>query len=175
MINNNVLQALNEQIIAELFASNLYLQVAAKFCHYGFHGFCDYMKKQADEERCHALKIYDYILQQDCMPIIDTIDSVSTMSISNLIEDIFEMIYIHEKKITTLINNATRIAISDGDFATISFLQWFVDEQVQEEKNAYLLMQKVGLIGDDMSGLLSFDSEIAAKNKDEIALKDFEL
>jgi len=164
MITQSLETLLNQQMMLEFYASNLYLQMAAYFHKEGFCGFYEYMKKQAEEERCHGLKIFDFLLcngaQVNIIQVSSPMDLKFNERVISVLE-VFSIAYDVEKKVSSSINGMMREGNINEDYAAVSFLQWFVDEQVKEEREALLLMQKAEMIGNDKTGMLALDSEIA--------------
>ena len=161
MIKEKILSAINRQINAELYSAYLYLSMNAYLNSINLSGFANWMRVQALEEMTHADKFYQYIIERGGRVILELIDSPPADWASAL--EVFEHVYEHEQKVTKLINSLMDIAIEEKDHATISFLRWFVDEQVEEESSADGLLQKLKLIGDSGSGLFMIDSELGQR------------
>ncbi|MBN1636046.1 MAG: ferritin [Deltaproteobacteria bacterium] len=161
MIKEKMLSAINRQINAELYSAYLYLSMNAYLNSINLKGFADWMRVQALEEMAHADKFYKYIIERGGRVILEAIDSPPAGWDSALA--VFEHVYEHEQKVTKLINTLMDIAIKEKDHATISFLRWFVDEQVEEESSADGILQKLKLIGDSGSGLFMIDSELGQR------------
>jgi len=159
MISDSTRTLLNAQIMAEFFSSNFYLELAANLYFMGYPGFCEYMKKQAEEERAHGMKIYDFLLCQNASVFIVAIAEVESENFKTP-DKVFARVYEHEKDVTESINLCMKEAIANNDYAVISFLQWFVDEQVQEEKESYRLAEKTKMLGEDVSGLFALEAEL---------------
>jgi ferritin len=177
MISKNLETLLNQQMMLEFYASNIYLQVAASFYKDGFHGFYEYMKKQSEEERGHGLKIFKFLLCNGAQVNVGQV-SQADLGFGDLSPSVFgilKLAYDLEVKVSASINGMMREANLNEDYAVVSFLQWFVDEQVQEEKDALLLMQKAEMIGDDKTGMLALDSEIEEEMEEELTLDDIRL
>ena len=156
MINIKMQKALNDQIGEEYASSYLYISMAAYFESLHLNGFAHWMKVQAEEEKGHATKFYDYINQQQGTVTLNGLDKPQSEWASPLAA--FEAALHHEQKITKLINGLIDLAIEERDYATNIFLQWFVTEQVEEEANATEIVEKLKLIGDSKQGLLMLDS-----------------
>jgi ferritin len=163
MISNTILFALNDQIVAELGASNQYLQMSIWFDSHNYQGFAKYLRKQSDDERCHAIKFIDYILDQSAHAIIKEIEAPKNDWQS--CEEIFSAILELEKKVTSLITNIYKIAALEGDYATIIFLQWFVDEQVKSVRESSFNLGKISAVGSDVAALFEFDEYLGEKNE----------
>jgi ferritin len=161
MVKEEVQEALNEQINAELYSAYLYLSMAAYFENRGLSGFAHWMRVQEAEERMHAMKFFDFILERGGKVALKEVDAPPIEWDSPLAT--FEAVYAHEQKITTLINDLVRLARKHEDYATESFLTWFVDEQVEEERNVDDVLRKLKLIGDSTQGLLMLDRELSQR------------
>ena len=161
MIKENVLNALNYQLNAELYSAYLYLSMEAYFESIELTGFGNWMRVQAQEEMTHAMKFYDYIVQRGERVILSSIEEPPSEWESP--QAAFEHVYKHEQKVTGLINALVDLAMSESDHATNNFLQWFVAEQVEEEESANAALQKIKLTGESKSGLFMLDSELAQR------------
>jgi len=161
MIKEKIQGAINKQLNAELYSSYLYLSMAAYFESINLKGFANWMRIQAQEELMHAMKFYDYINERGGRVTLTPIDGPPTQWDSPLA--VFEHVYQHEQKVTSLINNLVNIAIAESDHASNNFLQWFVAEQVEEESSADEIVQKLKLVADDRSGLFMLDQELGQR------------
>lgn len=160
-MNEKIYKALNEQIKHEFYSSFLYLSIASYFENVPLDGIMKWFRKQAEEEREHAMKIYDYINDRNMQVEIPAIDKAPVKF--NSIQEIFELALAHEKKVTHWIYEIYDLAVKERDHATHVFLQWFITEQVEEEKNAQDNVDLIKLIGDDKSALLVLDQDFAKK------------
>jgi ferritin len=163
MSDEQVIAKLNEQINAELYSAYLYVAMAAYFESLTFKGFSRWMRIQAKEEFLHAKKIYNYILERRWQVKLAAIAAPQLVWDSPLTA--FEDAFKHEQKVTGLINNLVLLAEQKKDYATKSFLQWFVDEQVEEEANADENVSKVKMAGDSMGNLMLLDREMGNRPK----------
>lgn len=161
MISKKMQDALNAQINAELYSAYLYLSMAAHFDAINLKGFANWMRVQEREENFHAMKFFDYVLSRQGKVALAAIDAPPTRWKNPL--DVFEAVYEHEQKVTSLINKLATLAQKEDDHATGVLLHWFINEQVEEEANADALVQKLKLIGDNSSGLFLLDQELAAR------------
>jgi len=161
MLGNKMEKALNGQVNAELYSSYLYLSMSAYFESLKLRGFANWMRVQAQEEVVHAMKIYDHIIERGGRVILPAVEAPPTEWDSPLA--VFEQVYSHEQKVTGLINDLVDLATSENDPATKSFLQWFVDEQVEEEDSANQVLQKLKLVGEAPDGLFMIDGELAER------------
>lgn len=153
--------ALNTQINEEFWAAYLYLSMSAYFTAEGLPGFANWMHVQAQEEVTHAMKIYSYVLERDGKVTLEPIKAVETSWKSPLA--VFEASLAHEQKVTAMINKLVDVATEEKDHATISMLQWFVNEQVEEEASAKEIIDALKLIGDNGFGLYSIDKDLASR------------
>ncbi|MEN6474676.1 MAG: ferritin [Syntrophaceae bacterium] len=161
MLKKNVEKALNQQINAELYSAYLYLSMSAHFQALNLKGFATWMRVQAMEEFTHADKFSAYVLDRGGHVVLTAIDSPPVTWKSALA--VFQETYKHEQKVTGLINALVDLAIKEKDHATNNFLQWFVNEQVEEEANADALAQQLKLIGEAGQGILMLDRELAQR------------
>ena len=129
MLNQEMEEQLNEQINAELYSAYLYQAMAAYFEDEDLDGFANWMDIQAQEELSHARKIYDFINERGGRVKLKAIEAPQNEWDSPL--NAFEDAYAHEQKITKMIDDLVNLAIEENDHAANSFLQWFVDEQVE--------------------------------------------
>ena len=130
MATKKMINKLNEQINLEFYSSNVYLQMAAWADFNGLAGVASYLKKHAEEELQHMHKLFRYVSETDSMAVVGKIDAPATEYKS--LSEMFNKILAHEKHVTKKINELASLAWSEKDFATFNFLQWYVDEQVEE-------------------------------------------
>lgn len=161
MLNEKVHQAINKQINKELYSAYLYQSMMAHFDALGLQGFANWMRIQSMEETLHAYKFYAYVIERGMKVTLTGIDGPETEWPTPLAA--FEQVLSHEQYVTSLINNLMDIALETRDHASTSFLQWYVDEQVEEEGNAEQIVSKLKLIGDNPQALLMIDQELGAR------------
>lgn len=152
---------INEQINAELYSAYLYRSMSADLESKGLPGFANWMKVQAQEEDFHAMKFFDYLNERGGRVILKDIKAPKTQWASPL--EIFQEAYNHEILVTSLINKMMDVAIEEKDYASQQMLQWFVEEQVEEEASAEEIVNKLKLIGDGGSGLFHMDKDMAGR------------
>jgi len=152
---------INKQINAELYSAYLYLSMQSYFDSINLAGFASWMRVQAKEEFTHADKFYHHVNERGGRVIMDKIDKPETDWKSPL--DVFEAVYAHEQKVTALINNIADIAEKEKDRASLSMLQWFIDEQVEEEASADAIVQKLKLANNSAEAIFMIDKELAAR------------
>jgi ferritin len=164
MISPKMEDALNKQINAEFYSSYLYLAMAADFESKNLEGFSNWMKVQAQEEWGHGMRLYKYINEQMGRVTLKAIDAPPTEWKSAL--EMFEAAYKHEQMVTGLINKLVALANEENDYATQNFLQWFVEEQVEEENSAGTITERLKMIGDSVQGLFMLDSILGRREAD---------
>ena len=161
MLSEKMQNAINKQINAEIYSAYLYLSMSAYFESINLEGFANWMRMQAQEEMVHAMKFYDYVNERGSRVVLQTVEGPPTEWDSALA--VFEHTYEHEQNVTGMINNLVNLAIEEKDHATNSFLQWFVDEQVEEEASADKVLQQLKLTGDAPGALFMIDRELGAR------------
>lgn len=161
MITKVMQDAINEQITREFYSANLYLAIAAYYHSMNLNGFANWMRIQAQEEINHGMKFFDYLLDRDGKVKIGVIEEPPVEWDSPL--HAFESALEHEKKITSHINDLADLAFEQKDHATSNLLQWFVDEQVEEEATTGEIVDRLKLAGDAKSPLFMLDSELKTR------------
>ncbi|WP_022854825.1 ferritin [Thermodesulfobacterium thermophilum] len=156
--------ALNEQIKWEIYSGYLYLSMAAYFDDLGLDGFSKWMKAQTAEEFMHAMKFYKFVVERDGKVILQEIPAPPNKWDSP--EAVFEFAYNHEKEVTKRINQLVSLAKKLEDYATDNFLQWFVNEQVEEEASFKAILSKLKLIKNDPQALFYLDKELGQRPLD---------
>lgn len=161
MLPERLLDTINEQITFELYSAHLYLAMAAYCAEEDLDGFVNFFKVQAEEEKFHAMKFFDYVIQRDGRVKMGALQEPPRDYPS--LRAVFEKAYEHEQFVTGRIYNLMNIATEEKEHATISFLKWFIDEQVEEESTFNGIIKKLKRIGDDAAGLYNLDTEMAAR------------
>lgn len=161
MINEKVAKVLIEQVNKELYSAYLYLSMSAYFSDIGLLGFANWMRVQAQEEQAHATLIYDFLINRSEKVILSAIAAPPNEWQNPL--QVLEEVLKHEVYVTGLINNIVSVAEEVKDRATMSYMNWFVDEQVEEEANAQDIISKLKLIGDDKSALYLLDKDLSTR------------
>jgi ferritin len=160
-MNETVFSAINEQINSEFTASYTYLAMAA-FCErQKFLGAAKWMRLQSDEERQHGLKLFTFVLARDGIVELKKIDQ-PTASFESLAA-VFERALEHEQRVTVEINSLYELCFREKAFAEMTELQWFLTEQVEEEKTAREIVAKFRLIKNDPAAILDMDRELGAR------------
>lgn len=155
--------ALNEQIELEGYASFLYLSMAVWCGNQGLNGCHQFLMRQSDEERMHMMKIFEYLGDVDGYPLTPGISEPPRQFKS--VQEIFKTVYAHEQKVTKSINTLISLATKENDFATQTFLQWYVNEQREEEALMRNVLDRITLIGEGPQSLYFIDKELEAINK----------
>ena len=160
-MNEKIAKLLNEQINKEFYSAYLYLDIANYYDTLDLDGYANYYMIQAQEERDHALLFLKY-MQNNGLEIrfkpIDKPDQVFDSVLKPL-----EVAAEHERYVTDLINAIYHQCYEDKDYRTMKFLDWFVDEQMEEEENADKMVSRYKLFGSDPKGLYALDQEYAAR------------
>ncbi len=154
----SVLKALNAQIKNELQAHYNYLGMSAFFERSPYLGFAAWMRVQASEEYTHAMKLYDYIRSRNAPIELAAIDAPPMKFGSNPTE-VFEISLKQEQGVTQQINDLYELALKEKDYATLQFLTWFLQEQVEEENTVSDIIDRLRLAGDNTASLLRLDVE----------------
>ena len=161
MISEKMEEALNGQVNAELYSAYLYLSMESYFKSLNLNGSANWMRVQTQEEVAHATKIYDFINERGGRVILKAIEGPPTKWDSPLA--VFEAVYVHEQKVTGLINDLVDLAIKEKDHATNTFLQWFVNEQVEEESSADEVVQQLKMMENAPGGMFMLDRELGQR------------
>lgn len=161
MLNAAIEQAMNNQIQLELKSAYAYLAMSSCFEERNLEGFARWMRRQAEEELEHAMKFFDYLHDRGGRVKLQTIEQPGGPIVSPLAA--FETALHHEQRVTGSINSIYALAVQENDFASQSFLNWFVDEQVEEEKNAEYAIEQLKMAGDNQAALLMLDREFGKR------------
>ena len=158
MISTRMQKLINEQFNMELYSANLYLSMCSWFLDQDLDGFANFFRIQAQEENMHAMKQFDFIHSVDGKINMLRIDAPENSFES--ITQVFEKTLEHEKKVTRSISTILETALEDKDYATHSFFQWFINEQVEEESTMKNILKKVLMIGENSSSLYLLNAEL---------------
>jgi ferritin len=161
MINKEIEKKLNKQINLEFWSSQLYLSMSAYFSDRGLPGFAHWMYIQYEEEITHAMKFFNYLIERGGKVTLAPIASVNTDWASTI--DVFMETQTHEKEVTERIYQLADAAIANRDHATQSMLQWFIDEQVEEEANVKAIIDTLNLVQDNGYAIYGLDKELATR------------
>lgn len=158
MLSEKVEQVLNKQIELECFSSQLYLAMASWAEKNGFEGTANFLYTHADEERQHMLRLFHYVNDRGGHALAGAIESPELEYES--VQDVFEKILEHEIFISQKINELVGVCYDERDFTTQSFLQWYVNEQIEEESTFRSILDKITLLGDDKARMYMFERDI---------------
>ncbi|HEY8200961.1 MAG TPA: ferritin [Actinomycetota bacterium] len=159
MLSQRIEQAMNRQMMMEIESSYTYLAMSARFESLALPGFAAWFRAQSGEEWAHAMKFYDWILDHDATATLDAIAAPKVDFASPL--EAFEAALEQEQAVTRSINEVYGLSGEEKDFASQSFLNWFVTEQVEEEKTVRDILDWLRRIGDSGYGLYLMDRELA--------------
>lgn len=159
MLHKNIQEALNNQVKLEAASSQAYLAMAVwAEIQPGLDGVSEFFFQQSDEERIHMLKLIRFINERGGFAAVPALEQpmVTFPSLKKLFEEYLK----HELQVSASINDLVDLALKEKDYATHNFLQWYVSEQIEEEKTARVLNDKLEMIGEDKSGLYLFDRDV---------------
>jgi len=162
MISKAMQEAVNEQINKELYSSYLYLSMAAYFENKNLPGFAKWLHVQTDEERGHGMKLYQHLVDRGGRVMLKAISSPITEWKSNL--EVFKEVQTHEAEVTASINGLYELALKEKDYPMQVLLQWFINEQVEEEKNAAEIVQQLELIDAHGTAVLMLDHQLGKRD-----------
>ena len=163
MLSKALTDSLNKQLSFEFFSANLYLQMSSWCLSHGLDGCGNFLRQQAEEERQHMEKFFDYINDAGGYAVIGPIEQ--PLFEFGSVTEVFEHIYAHECKITKEINTLLKAAFEAGDFSTFGFLQYFALEQNEEERLFQSILDKIALIKVEKQGLYLFDKAIESMSQ----------
>ena len=161
MISKKMQDVFNDQVVAEFYSSYLYLSMAAYLEDNDLPGMANWMRIQYQEEVSHAMKLFDYVIERDGRAEVKSWEAPPKEWKSAL--EVFEEAYKHEQKVTALINGLMDVAMAEKDHASQIFLQWFVNEQVEEEATAKGIVQQLKMLGDSKAGLFQINRELGQR------------
>lgn len=161
MLSSELEGAMNDQIAAELYSSHLYLAMSAYCEAQNLPGFAHWFRLQADEERSHAMKFFTHVVDRGSRVTIAALPAPPADFGSAL--GAFEQTLGHEREVTAMIDRLYAMAVQQADYASQVFLQWFVQEQVEEEKQATEQVQALSTVGGDAASLLMLDRELGSR------------
>lgn len=164
MLTDKLQEAINEQINSEMYSANLYLSMAAYFETLSLTGFAHWMRLQFEEETSHALKLFEYINDRDGRVTLRAIGQPPIEFESP--RSVMRMALEHERHVTDMINNLYALAVAERDYPSHVLLEWFVSEQVEEEKTLRDMVDHMDIIGDDGTGLLIMDQRLSERLTD---------
>ncbi|MAT72446.1 MAG: ferritin [Planctomycetaceae bacterium] len=164
MLSDKVQAAINDQINNELFSSYSYLSMAAWCEHQQFTGCAHWLRLQSSEEYGHAMKLYDFLIARNARVVLRPIGQPASdfQSITHVFESSLEQ----EQRVSAQIDSLYELAFHEKAFAALVELEWFITEQVEEEKTAREVVHKFNLVKDDPASLLDLDREMASRTAD---------
>ncbi|MBU0982318.1 MAG: ferritin [candidate division Zixibacteria bacterium] len=161
MITKKMQDAFNAQVGAEFYSAFLYLSMAAYLEDIDLPGAANWMRIQYQEEKSHAEKIFEYVIERDGRAEIPAWEAPKKAWKDAM--DVFESAYAHEQKVTALIGGLVKTARAEDDHASEIFLQWFVNEQVEEEASVKAIIQQLKMVDTSRGGLYMIDRELASR------------
>ncbi|MDM7934463.1 MAG: ferritin [Methanothrix sp.] len=161
MLSERMAEALNGQANRELYSSYLYLSISYYFESIGMRGSAHWMRVQAGEEMVHAIKLLDYVAKGGRKARLLAVEAPQSSWASPL--EAFAHLWSHERAVTKLIHALVDVAVSEGDEGTRLFLQWYVDEQVEEEESSEEVLSLVRAAGDDPSAIEAADRRLGER------------
>jgi len=164
MLSKSIQDAINEQIKHELASAYLYLSMSAYCEANNLPGMARWLRTQWEEEQTHVMKLFDYVNERGGRVVLDAIEKPPADFKAPL--DIFQQVFVHEQKVTSLIHRLYEVALKENDYPTQVELQWFIKEQVEEEKNATAIVEQLKMAKDNTSVLLMLDRQLGSRTKD---------
>ena len=161
MISKPMQNAINEQINKELYSSYLYLSMAAYFENTGLPGTAKWMYVQADEEREHAMKLFEHLVDRGGKVLLTALAAPATEWAGPMV--VFKAVYEHEQFVTKSINELYEVALKEKDYPAQVLLQWFINEQVEEEKNASDVIESMKRIEAHETAVLQLDHQLGKR------------
>lgn len=163
MIGKAMQDAINEQINKELYSSYLYLSMVAYYENKNLQGFAKWMRMQEAEERIHAMKFYDFLVDRGGQVLLKPIAAPENDWKSSL--ELFRQVAAHEASVTASINNLFELAVKEKDYPAQVLLQWFITEQVEEEKNAAEIVSQLELVEARGTAVLMLDHRLGKRGE----------
>lgn len=155
-------KAMNDQIRKEFESAYIYLSMAAWMEDQNLPGFAAWLRIQAREESIHAMKIFDHLIDRSCRVKLQPLAGPTTEFKTPL--EVFEQVKKHEQSVTKSIDDLYGLAQNDRDFASQVFLEWFITEQVEEEKSSTQVLESVRRVGTDQAALVMLDRELGQRS-----------
>lgn len=162
MISEQINEILNEQINKEFYSGYLYLSMSAQMKELGLNGFASWMKHQAREEVEHGLKIFDYLIDRNSFVTLKQI-KMPEYEFKGILS-VFNIVYEHEKCITSSIMSVAKKAEEECDRTTLAFVDWFFEEQVEEEEAVKNIIKRLEMFGEDKVALFLMDKELGERS-----------
>jgi ferritin len=165
MLSKTLQDALNLQINRELASAYLYLSMSAHFENRNLPGFARWMRLQSTEEVEHAMKLFDFVNDRGGRVILDAVGKPPAEFSAPL--DVMRQVLEHEKKVTASIHDLYGLAVKESDYPSQVMLHWFIEEQVEEEKSALEVVERLKMVGDAPAGLLMIDGQLGARKAED--------
>jgi ferritin len=166
LLSPKVEEAMNDQLQVELQSAYVYLGMAAYCESISLEGFAKWLHKQTEEEYAHAMRFYNYINDRQGRVVLQSLDSPPAEYPSPLA--VFEKALEHERSVTARIDDLYELVNNERDFASQAWLDWFVTEQVEEEKTVGQIVDQLKMIGDRGDGLYILDKELGSRTQTEL-------
>jgi len=161
MLSKKIVDRINLQINREMYSAYLYMAMSAKQTEVGYTGIANWLMVQYHEEMFHAMKFYNYLLDQGAAPVIAKIDAPEVKTVN--VKETFKHVLEHEQFVTASIRELLELALAEKDYATENLVRWYVDEQIEEEKNATDILQNIELLGDSKQALFMLNIELGKR------------
>ncbi len=165
MLSEAMQTALNDQIQKELHSAYIYLSMSAYFEAQNLAGAAHWMRHQSEEEQEHAMKIFEFVTDRGGRVVLQAIGAPPSDFASPLA--VFEAAYAHEQKVTKSIHDLYALAVKESDYPTQVMLQWFIGEQVEEEKNASTIVEQLKMVGDLPAAMFMIDRQLGSRAEAE--------
>ena len=161
MISKKMQQAISDQITAEFYSSYLYLAMSAWCETQNLKGFAGWMRMQSEEEKEHAFKLFDYLVNRGGSVMLGALEAPPGDFDS--VQDVFEKTLAHEKGVTASIHKLNEMAMQEKDYATTAHLQWFITEQVEEEASAEEILNQIKMVEGRPGSLFYIDRHVGKR------------
>ena len=163
MLTQSINQKLNDQINVELYSAYIYLGMSTYASSISLNGCAKWLYLQAQEEVAHAMKIYNFVISREGHVELKDIKGPNQSFQS--IQQLFQKAYDHERYVTSCINEISGLAMKESDYTTTTFLQWFLNEQIEEEANVKEIVDDLKL-AEGGQGLFMIDRELGSRGKE---------
>lgn len=165
MLDEGLQEAMNRQINLEFYSAYAYLSMAAHFESVTLLGFAHWMQNQSREEQKHAMRLYKHVNDRNGRVILLPVEQPPSQFGKPL--EIFQMALAHEQKVTRSIHDLYNLARQENDYPSQVMLQWFIEEQVEEERNAEQIIAQLQMIGDDRAALFLLDRSLGGRQAED--------
>ncbi len=165
MLTQELQQAINKQINLEFVSAYLYLGLSITCEELNFRGAAQWMRLQAEEEKGHAMRLFDYLIQRNAK--VELFDIAAPKVSPKSLLEVFKLSLEHEQKVTASIDKLYGLAFEQRSFSTAHELSWFLKEQIEEEKQVRDIVRTLEMLGDDPAALLDFDAALGSRPAEE--------